>query len=505
LKIKKGKHTKRMLPALCALSALAAPGVQAADGNSFHVGGYVRAGASINLQDAPETPDNDRGKLSMLRGTVLIDADADFGVAKVKAIARAAREMKTDYLEDLETRVKAATPGGPGSNLMDLYNEAELREFHVEFDPTPRLKVRLGKQQVVWGETDFFRALDVVHGFDYRWRGFLEPENEELRKPLIMANFMLQVPEADGSLQFLFRPGWDRDRDIGNTVDLAGGRWRPQPYRGIDTLSATNFDYRHPEGDTEDRTWGARWSGKAGPVNYSLAYLETFNGDPVLNSAFAPYKKTPSGMLGDWIHPKVEVYGATLSGYAQAIDAVFSGEFALTKDAAFNVGSTSFMPGVLPEGLGGIVRKDTFMTMLRMDKNLDLRDWLGTSKLSMFSVQVFNTHIKDFDAAEDVVLNVGYNTKRKKDAAIITGILGMSYSGDRINPQIAIGHDMSYGGYFVIPSVDFVMGDHWRLKVEADLFYGGHPRSPTTAFADTGTMGYFRDNNQLYVRLTRQF
>lgn len=441
----------------------------------------------------------------MLRGTLLLDADADLGPIKVKAVARGEREMKTDYLEELEKRVKSTTPGGPGSHLMDLYNHGEVREFHVEFEPVNRLKVRLGKQQVVWGETDFFRALDVVHGFDYRWRGFLEPENEELRKPLIMANLMLQVPEADGSLQLLFRPGWDRNRDIGNTVDLAGGRWRPQPYRGIDTLSATGYDFRHPAGKADDQTWGLRWSGKAGPVNYSVAYIESFNGDPVLNSSFFPYRKRPSGVLGDWIHPKVDVYGATLSGYMQGVDAVFSSEFALTKDAAFNMGSASLAPGILPEGLNGIIRKDTFMTMLRMDKNLDLRETLGTSKLSMLSVQLFNTHIKTFDTNEDIVLNVGYNTKRKKNSAIITGILGLTYAGDRINPQLAVGHDMSYGGYFVIPSVDFVIGDAWRLKIEADLFYGGHPRSPTTAVAHTGTMGYFRDNNQLYVRLTRQF
>lgn len=500
---------KRIASRRCVLAALAlAAGSAAADdgGPSFHLGGYLRAGVSINLQDAPETRQNDRGSLSMARGTLLLDADGEVGPLRLKGVARAAREYKTDYLRRLERNVRTNTPGGPGSDMIDyLYDEAELRELHVEFDASDRVQFRLGKQQVVWGETDFFRALDVVHGFDYRWRAFLEPENEELRKPLILANMTVQVPEADGALQVLFRPGWDRKEDIGNTLDLAGGRWRPQPYRGVDTLSATDYDARHPAGDVRDKTWGARWSGRAGPVNYSLAYLQTFNPDPVLNSAFVPYRKAPKGLLGDWINPRNDVFGATLSGYVQPIDVVLSTELVYTKDAAFNVGSASMLPGVLPEGLGGIVRKDTLTTMFRMDKNLDLRGALGTSKLSMFSVQFFNTRILGFDSGDDIVMNVGYATRKKRDSALLTALLGLSYDGDRINPQLAGGWDMSYGGGFVIPSVDFVMGDNWRLKVEADLFFGGKPRRPGDLDSSTSMMGYFRDNNQLYLRLTRQF
>jgi hypothetical protein len=488
------------------LALLMAAGLAHAEEPSFHLGGYLRMGASFNLQDAPETAGDDRGKLSMLRGTLLLDADADAGPLRIKGVARAVREHQTGYLKDLEQRVEATTPGGPGSDMMDyLYNEAELRELHVEFEPTDRILVRLGKQQVVWGETDFFRAMDVVHGFDYRWRAFLEPENEELRKPLILANMTVQVPEVHGALQLLFRPGWDRKEDIGNTVDLAGGRWRPQPYRGSDTLSATHYDARHPSGDVRDKTWGMRWSGRGGAINYSFAYLKTFNPDPVLNSAFVPYKKTPTGALGDWINPANDVYGVTVSGYLQSIDAVLSTELVYTKGAAFNVGSQSMWPGVLPEGLGGIVRRNTFTSMFRMDKNLDLRDVIGTSKQSMFSVQLFNTRILDFDKDDDIVMNVGYSTLKKRDSALLTALLGMSFDGDRINPQIAAGWDVSYGGAFVIPSVDVVMGDAWRLKVEADLFYGGKPRHPGDLDSSTSTMGYFHDNNQLYVRLTRQF
>src|SRR5690606_25407059 len=140
------------------------------------------------------------------------------------------------------------------------YNNSELRELYIDFPVGDRLNFRLGKQQIVWGETDFFRAMDVVHGFDYRWRSFVEPESDELRKPLILANMRIQIPEAQGSLQAFIRPGLDRGKDIGNTYDLSGGRWANQPNKGVDFfgpsavpgMDLTHYDYHHPAGDVDD-------------------------------------------------------------------------------------------------------------------------------------------------------------------------------------------------------------------------------------------------------------
>jgi len=138
--------------------------------------------------------------------------------------------------------------------------------------------------------------MDVVHGFDYRWRSFLEREGDELRKPLILLNGKVDVPEANGSLQVLVRPGWDRDRDIGNTYDLSGGRWALQPNKGVDFLAPglLRYNYHHSSGDVDDVTGGLRWSGTGGPVNYSVAYLKTFSNDPVVNSSFVPYGTAPA-------------------------------------------------------------------------------------------------------------------------------------------------------------------------------------------------------------------
>lgn len=515
-----GRMPLRRLAVAIVAAAWSAP-APAAD---FSVGGYARTWASFNLQNPVETAEDDRYDLSMLRAALLFDADASFGAVKLKAIGRVEGEYKTEYLKRLD-----ALPG-QASNLMSEYNDAQLREFYVDIPASKRVNFRLGKQQIVWGETDFFRAMDVVHGFDYSWRSFLEVENEELRKPLILANMRVQVPEAKGSLQVIVRPGLDRGKDIGNTYDLFGGRWANQPNRGVDFFgpsavpdtNLTYYDYDHPAGKKDDVTGGVRWAASAGGVNYSLAYLRTLNNDPVVNpnagtfdflvcelatpgcSGSVSYQRGPRGALGDFIYPRVDVLGLTLNGYSKALDAVLSTEVVVTRDAAFNTGS-DFLFGNLP-GFGGVIRKNTLLTMFRADKHVNLTGLIGTSRPSFASLQLFNTRVLGYRESDDIVYLAGFGMKRRQDSALLTAILAMNYDNDRINPTIAAGWDMSYGGGFFIPSVEFAFGDAWRLRVEADLFFnGGRNKQPGQVENRTGLMGYFANNNQLVLRLTRQF
>lgn len=487
------------------------PVAQAADdaadgGSGFRLSGYVRTWASFNLQNPPETPENDRGDLSMLRSALSLNADAKTGPLNWKAVVRADREYKTKYLERLENLNRSGSlPGGPGSDIMSLYNRGELREFFVDVNPTDRLHLRLGKQQVVWGETDFFHLTDLIHGFDFRWRSFLERENDEVRKPLILLNAKFDVPEADGSLQVVVRPGWDRDRDIGNTYDLSGGRWALQPNKGVDFLApgALTYDYRHPDANTKDVTGGVRWSGIAGPVNYSLSYLKTFNPNPVVNSAFVPFGKAPTGALGDFIFPKIDVIGASMSGEVPAIDAVLNGEIAYQNKVPYNVGS-NFFGGALP-GFGGIMRKNAVVSSIRLDKQLRLQPYLGTSAPSFFSIQVFDTWIQNYKRADDLVALVGYGAPVKEHTTILSGFITFSYSHGNINPQLAFGTDLSSGDAFLIPSVEFKWGNHWRLLVEADLFFPRHQKRPGQIETRAQPLGGFAHNSQLLLRATYQF
>lgn len=518
--------------AATALAAGGAGAVQLDLGDvDLNVGGYLRQYVSTNLSDNKDLRGDQQFDVSMLRSVVQLNADTQVGPLFFKAIGRVAREPLTSYSEDLEDLHDARFGGAPffvprKTDFNDQYNEDELREFYVAFDVGERLSVTAGRQQVVWGETDFFQAMDIVHGYDFRWRAFLEPENEDTRRPLAMLNAQIKVPELGGTMQVLLRPGgWGRDHDIGSLYDTFGGRWAPQKDRGTDILSFLRYNYEHSDGDVEDTTWGLRWSGIAGPVQYTLNYLHWFGTDPVIDSIWNPTANLNDlkGLWGSLYFPKLTTYGFTASGYVEPVDAVFSTEVAYTEDKPYNLlGSPTncFDPAnpltcqPLPS-LGGVTEHDTIRAMVRMDKQLKTEGWLGTARPSLFSVQLFDTWLLGYDEKSvgdprAVVDGPGHAAIKKEHSTVATAILALNYRYDTINPTFAAGWDPSNNGGFFIPSVDLVYGEHWRLRFEADFFFHDgdskfNDGNPWTTSADTHLFGYFANNNQLLMRATYQF
>lgn len=501
----------------------------------INVGGYLRQYVSTNLSDNKDLRGDDQFDVSMLRSVVQLNADTQVGPLFFKAIGRIARERLTSYSEDLEDEHNARFGGAPffvprKTDFNDQYNEQELREFYVAFDLGERLGFTVGRQQVVWGESDFFQAMDIVQGYDFRWRAFLEPENEDTRRPLAMINGQVKVPELNGTLQVLLRPGgWGRDYDIGSLYDTFGGRWAPQKDKGTDILSFLRYNYNHSDGDVEDTTWGLRWSGLAGPVQYTLNYLRWFGTDPVVDSIWNPTANMDDlkGLWGSLYFPKLSTYGFTASGYVEPVDAVFSTEIAYTKDKPYNLlgspdncpfggtGCGGTLAGQPLPSLGGVSDHDTVRAMVRMDKQLRTEGLLGTARPSLFSVQVFDTWLLGYDKRSvgdplAIVDGPGHAAIKKEHSTVATAILAMNYRYDTINPTFAAGWDPSNNGGFFIPSVDLVYGEHWRIRFEADLFFHDgdskfNSGNPWTASTDTHLFGYFANNNQLLMRATYQF
>ena len=541
--MKKLDMFKRALPSLAVSTALgvmalssahAAEDAAGAGDFNYAVSGYVRGWLSMNLENQEEykkgfganTQKHARGKLSMVRGSILLDNDASWNGIKFKAIARLDREYKTNYLKDLED-LRATNASGPaspfyqgrGKSITDNYNNFDFREFWVEAPIGDRTTVKFGRQQLVWGESDFFQAMDVVHGYNLSWRLFFEGENEEWRKPLILLSTKIRVPEANGLIAAYVRPGLDRCEDMGNTYDVRGGRWFFAPYRGFDASRINTVTNCETKGADKDKwTYGIRWQGEYAGVNYSVAYLKAAAGDPVVNSAIAGAAKyyngvKPKGSVSDFIHPNIDVLGLTASGYSDTLDAVLSTEFAYVIDQPFNVGTgrlTVFDPGYVAGtnpgiGLNGIKEKDVLIAMLRADKNLKFEDILGTTRPSFSSIQVFSRQILGFKKSDDLARLFFYGTKKKENETILTMFTVLNYRNDEINPGFAVGFDLVNGGGFAIPSVSMTFGDKWLAKLEADIFWDNGSNGSQFSGEKSQLFGYFKGSSQLALRVTRQF
>ena len=546
--MKKLDMFKRALPSLAVSTALGVMALSSAHAAeeaaaagagdfSYAVSGYVRGWISMNLENqaeykaanngpggvvapgfGPNSKKHARGKLSMVRGSILLDNDVSWNGLKFKAIARLDREYKTSYLKDLEDlrsggNLGVTTTGG--KSITDNYNNFDFREFWVEAPIGDRTTVKFGRQQLVWGESDFFHAMDVVHGYDLSWRLFFEGENEEWRKPLILLSTKIRIPEANGLIAAYVRPGLDRCSDIGNTYDVAGGRWFFAPYRGFD---ATRINYSTCDtkgADYKKWTYGIRWQGEYSGVNYSFAYLKAAAADPVVNSNVAGPSNfyngvKPKGPISDFIHPNIDVLGFTASGYSDALDAVLSTEFAYIIDQPYNVGTGGFFgytgaaagAGI---GLGGIKDKDVIVGMIRADKNLHFEDLLGTTRPSFSSIQIFSTQILNFKKSDDLARLFFWGTKKKENDTILTLFTVLNYRNDEINPGFAVGFDLVNGGGFAIPSVAMTFGDKWLAKLEADIFWDNGSNGRQFSNDKSQLFGYFKGSSQLALRVTRQF
>lgn len=535
-----GKMSSCVAGALfCLLGGLTTSTAQAEGDFGYNLSGYLRTTVAVNLQNQPETAGNDKWDIPMFRNTLLLDLDVYTGPLTWKFVGRLDKEIKTGYLNRLEKLTQIQSPGGNyAGDFMGQYNTSDFlefaREWYVDFSLfDERLDVRLGKQQLVWGESDFFQAMDLISGFDYRWRLFFE-NNEEWRKPLILANFNLDMSEElNGSLNFFVRPGFDRARDMGSNFNIEGGRTIPHPYRGVDFTAFTDaYNTNHSKGNWNDVTFGARWTGEINSIGYSIAYLKTFNPTPIVSpattgnlgvlEAFGVTSTTPFGevagnqVLGDWIYPKIDVFGGSVNKYSQKIDSTLSTEVAFIPNKPFNFGQLS---SSLP-GWGGVKLKNTLIAMFRIDKELKLTNFLGTNRPSLSSIQVFDTWILGYNRNDQLVDFASFGAPKKEHTVMVTFFTVLNFKHDTINPSFVVGGDLSNGGGFAIPAIEFVIGDSWRIKVEADLWWGGNKKKassviPGSGGAHTNPLGinensasffdWFAGDNQLVFKLTRQF
>lgn len=90
---------------------------------------------------------------------------------------------------------------------------------------------------------------------------------------------------------------------------------------------------------------------------------------------------------------------------------------------------------------------------------------------------------------------------------MLTSVLALSYRHDTITPSFTLVYDISNKDAIFVPGIDFVLGDHWRLKVDADIMLPHSSRKPGDSGLETETnlFGTFANNSQLNVRLSYYF
>jgi len=137
--------------------------------------------------------------------------------AKVFVLYRGVYDSVYDSTPGFEQRNIYGLPTGARLDQLSsgerdsLKFENQLREAYVDLNfKTLPLSFRLGRQQIVWGETDNFRMLDRVNALDLTWH--LQQESwDELRTPYWMIKGLWDFdrigPLSNAFVEFYWNPG----------------------------------------------------------------------------------------------------------------------------------------------------------------------------------------------------------------------------------------------------------------------------------------------------------
>lgn len=240
----------------------------AAASNAAHAAEWTSA-AIVRVDAAISDTSND---LQTAEAVIDADAGATFESGWSVKIAARARADAEDRLE----------PGRPDQPERSSFNrrwllgetaDAELRELYVDGHIGSAF-VRVGKQQVVWGQADGLRVLDVVNPFSFR--EFVWPDPQDRRIPLWTVK--TEVPIAGATLQLLWLPDPTYDEiPLGDaTFAVTTPLLVPQPAGPIEIRPT-----RRPSGLRDGSDAGARLSAFVGGWDVTLNYLYHYYDDPV--------------------------------------------------------------------------------------------------------------------------------------------------------------------------------------------------------------------------------
>lgn len=109
----------------------------------------------------------------------------------------------------------------PENDIREVYLDADFGEVGPG-----SLSMRLGRQQIVWGESDLFRSLDVVNPLRLDQNGLVGEAFEDFRTPIWALKFLYSIgtwgPFSELGIEPFYTPRW---RPL--TTDLIGAdSWR---------------------------------------------------------------------------------------------------------------------------------------------------------------------------------------------------------------------------------------------------------------------------------------
>jgi hypothetical protein len=333
-----------------------------------------------------------------------------------------------------------------------------------------KVDLKLGLQQVVWGQADGLRVLDVINPLDYR--EFILEDFIDSRRPLWLVR--ADAPVGEGSLQLIwvpyFAPGRlpvaDDEFGLGESFGL-GLIGAAASELNLPQLSFRVERTERPAYRLKSSHAGVRYSRSVGAWDLTANYFYGWEDVPT-NYFFGienAIKDSPPTLVFKPRFDRKEVFGGTA--------ATNFGSLVLRLEAGWNRNKPT---PVTTNPQTGFEKHGQFSSVAGLDWSA--KTWLWVSGQYFLSFA---------SAPQEKLLFPRYNH-------LASIYFRTSFLRETLRPELFVLTGLNQKQYLIRPRITKTIGDHWSIGAGAD-FLGGR---------QTNIFGYFDSRDRMVIELKWQ-
>ena len=394
---------------------------------------FIIVTGKAQTESAVSTRDGSAQKIELsFQPEVEISLPSDF---RLTAIGRFRGDIR-DRLEPGDPKQDSTSPLSRRLLIGD-HADLELREAYLS-GPAGPFHLTVGKQQIVWGQADGLKVLDVVNPQDFR--EFILDDFADSRIPLWSLNAEISVGDFNAQLIWIPDQTYNDLPEAGALYALRAPRFLASVPAGAGVIMRPPA---RPNNFLADSDAGFRLSGFLDGWDVTANYLYHHIDQP------APFRTLATGPGGTvaTVVPRFKrshLVGGTFSNAFG--DFVVRGETGY----AFN----RFLPAANTADADGVVETDQLMQVLGLD-------WSGLSD-TLVSLQLFLD-----------VLTAGADIQgRDRLESTVTVLLRRSFLDDKAAAEVIWLQSVDHGDGLVRPKISYEFGDALEVWLGADIFYG---------------------------------
>jgi len=354
-------------------------------------------------------------------------------------------------------------------DLTDNYNNnvendqrvmADVRDAYFDLG-FGNFDLRLGNQQIVWGQAVGLFFADIVNPKDLR--EYILPDLDQIRIPVLAANIEYYYNSLYFQIIFIPFPEFNEFGKQGSEFDFS----KPLYDQNADIILN---DPLEPSNSLDNSELGFRISKLTDGWDYSLFYLYDIYNFPVSYRTISlnpPGSQHPATITYLPEYERMHRVGSTFS--KEIMDAILKGEFIYTDKMFFQSSDNA--------DLDGIEKSDSFDWLLGVDYTF------------------FNSLETNFQLMQNIILDYKSSMTQREYTTAFSIWLKTGFFENLIEPELFFVSSLNQRDYLFRPKITYNHNDRVKFRFGADIFYGEMD----------GTFGIFDENDRVYLEMLYNF